>query len=330
MKSKKVVVIGGGTGTYTVLLGLKKYPLDLTAIVSMMDSGGSNRILRDEFGILPTSDIRQCIVALASDKGNGLIRELFTYRFQNGIGIEGMTFGNLFMAAVADIYHSQEEAIEKTCRLLDVKGKIIPVTLDNSHLVARYANGAQVLGEHAIDEPSGANGASRIVELSLFPPAKANKKALLAIAKADLIVIGPGDLYTSLICNLVVDGVAGAVAKSKARKVFIVNLMTKFGQTNGYTAGDHLRELEKYLGSGAIDICLVNKKIKVPKSVMKRYEEEQAELVINDLVNTKSMKAIEGDYRSSTVYEKHKSDKLIRSLVRHDSDKLAKALYDLL
>lgn len=330
MKSKKVVVIGGGTGTYTVLLGLKKYPLDLTAIVSMMDSGGSNRILRDEFGILPTSDIRQCIVALASDNGNGLIRELFTYRFHNGIGIEGMTFGNLFMAAVADIYGSQEEAIEKTCRLLDVKGKIIPVTLDNSHLVARYANGAQVLGEHAIDEPSGTNGTSRIVELSLFPPAKANKKALQAIQEADLIVIGPGDLYTSLICNLVVDGVAEAVAKSKAKKVFIVNLMTKFGQTNGFSARDHLREMEKYLGQSVIDICLVNKKIEVSRAVMQRYEEEHAELVINDLVSTKTMKAIERDYRSNMVYEKQKSDKLVRSLIRHDSDKLARAVNELL
>lgn len=330
LKSKKVVVIGGGTGTYTVLLGLKKYPLDLTAIVSMMDSGGSNRILRDEFGILPTSDIRQCIVALATGSGNGLIRELFTYRYHSGTGIEGMTFGNLFMAAVADIYRSQEEAIEKTCRLLGVKGKIIPVTLDNSHLVARYANGAQVLGEHAIDEPMGANGQSRIVELSLFPPAKANKKALRAIREADLIVIGPGDLYTSLICNLVVGGIARAVANSKAKKVFIVNLMTKFGQTNGFSAKDHLRELEKYLGRGTVDICLVNKKIKVPRAVMKRYEEEQAELVNNDLVSTKNMKVLERDYRSNMVYEKEKSDKLVRSLIRHDSDKLARAVYELL
>lgn len=326
----KIVVIGGGTGTYTVLKGLKKYPVDLSAVVSMMDSGGSNRVLRDEFGILPTSDIRQCIVALSSQNSNGLIRELFTYRYSQGIGIEGMTFGNLFMAALTDIYGSQEKAIQKTCSLLGVTGKIIPVTLDNSHLVARYANGAQVLGEHAIDEPTGTNGQSRIVELSLFPPAKANKKALQSIKQGNLIVIGPGDLYTSLICNLVVDGISEAIAKSKAKKIFIVNLMTKFGQTNGFSAMDHLREIEKYLGKGVVDFCLVNKKIQVSKAVMKRYKEEQAELVKNDLVSTGKTKVVENDFRSNIVYEKHGSDKLTRSLIRHDSAKLAKAIYSLL
>ena len=142
---KKIVVIGGGTGTYAILKGLKSFPVHLSAIISMTDSGGSNRVLRDEFGLLPTSDIRQCIAALASDNANGLIRELFTYRYNQGTGISGMTFGNLFMAALADICGSQEAAIEKTCQLLEVKGDIIPVTLDNTHLVARYENGEQVL-----------------------------------------------------------------------------------------------------------------------------------------------------------------------------------------
>lgn len=150
---KKIVVIGGGTGTYTILKGLKNFPVHLSAIISMTDSGGSNRVLRDEFGLLPTSDIRQCITALASDNSNGLIRELFTYRYNQGTGISGMTFGNLFMVALTDIYGSQEAALEKTCQLLDVKGDIIPVTLDNTHLVARYENGEQVLGEHHIDQP---------------------------------------------------------------------------------------------------------------------------------------------------------------------------------
>lgn len=329
-KHPKVVVIGGGTGTYTVLMGLKKYPLDLSVIVSMMDSGGSNRVLRDEFGILPTSDLRQCIVALASSKANGMIRELFTYRYTQGTGIEGMTFGNLFMAALTDIYGSQEKAIEKTCKLLEVKGQILPVTYDNSHLVARYANGAQVLGEHYIDEPDDINGKSKIVELSLIPEAKANKKALKAIKEADLIVMGPGDLYTSIICNLVVDGVADAIKKSKAKKVYIVNLMTKFGQTNGFNASDHVNELEKYLGTHTIDICLINKKIKAPKEIMKRYEEERAQLVKNDLKETSSFTVIEDDFTSDVVYEKAAGDKLKRSLIRHDSDKLAKAIFDIL
>jgi len=330
LKKPNVVVIGGGTGTYTVLTGLKSYPVNLSVIVSMMDSGGSNRVLRDEFGILPTSDIRQCIVALASKNANGLIRNLFTYRYSQGTGIEGMTFGNLFMAALTDIYGSQEKAIKKTCKFLEVKGKIIPVTYDNSHLVARYENGAQVLGEHIIDEPSEKNGKSRIVELYLAPPAKANKKAIDAILKADLIVIGPGDLYTSLVCNLVVEGVSEAVRKSKAKKVYVVNLMTKYGQTNNFSAKDHLKVIESYLGQEVINVCIVNKKINVPKTVLKRYEEENAELVKNDLKGNQKLQIISGDFHSDIVFEKHKGDKLKRSLIRHDSQKLAKAIMSIL
>src|SRR3989344_9040305 len=138
---KKVVVVGGGTGTYTVLSGLKKYThLNISVIVSMMDSGGSNRVIRDEFGLLPTSDIRQCMVALSSEKPSELLRELFTYRFNQGTGISGLSFGNLFMAALTDIYGSQEEEIKKTCEFLDVQGEIIPVTYENTPLVARYDN----------------------------------------------------------------------------------------------------------------------------------------------------------------------------------------------
>lgn len=327
---KKIVVIGGGTGAYTVLMGLKNYPVNLSVVVTMMDSGGSNRVIRDEFGILPTSDLRQCMVALAGKNTNDLVRNLFTYRYRQGTGIEGMTFGNLFMIALTDIYGSQKRAIEKTCKFLGVKGHIIPVTYDNSHLVARYANGAQVLGEHAIDEPNDRNGKSKIVELSLVPPAKANKKALQSIKEADLIVIGPGDLYTSLICNLIVDGVADSIKKSKAKKVYIVNLMTKFGQTNSFTAREHLKELEKYLGKNVVDVCLVSKKIKVPNEITGRYKEENAELVKEDLEGTGKLRVIKGEFQSDIVYEKQGSDKLKRSLIRHDSDKLAKAIMSLL
>src|SRR3990170_7983911 len=181
MKRKKVVVIGGGTGTYTVLIGLKKYPVDLSVIVSMMDSGGSNRVIRDEFGLLPTSDIRQCIVALASGKSDKILRKLFSYRYVSGTGISGMTFGNLFMAALTDIYGSQEKAIEKTCEVLDVQGQVIPVTYDSVQLVARYESGQQVLGEHFIDEPTADVGKEKIIDLEVIPKAKGNPKALSAI-----------------------------------------------------------------------------------------------------------------------------------------------------
>ncbi len=327
---KKIVVIGGGTGTYTVLKGLKKYPLHLSAIVSMTDSGGSNRVIRDEFGLLPTSDIRQCIVALASKNSNGILRELFTYRYNQGTGISGMTFGNLFMAALTDIYGSQEKAIEKTCELLDVVGDIIPVTLDNSNLVAKYENGKQILGEHFIDEPDPYTGKYRIVGLELIPKAKASPKALKAVREAEMIVFGPGDLHTSIICNLLVDGIADEIKKSKAKKVLVVNLMTKFGQTNNFSAKNHLDELENYLKKGIIDYCLVNKKFPYQRGILNRYSQEKASPVVDDLGFLKRPKVVREDFISEKIQKKDKSDKLKRSLIRHDSEKLARAIVELL
>lgn len=330
LKRKKIVVIGGGTGTYTVLSGLKKYPVDLAAVVSMTDSGGSNRVIRDEFGLLPTSDIRQVMVALASDESDEILRKLFTYRYNAGTGISGMTYGNLFMAALTDIYGDQEKAIEKTCEILNVQGEILPVTYDNVHLVARYDNGEQVLGEHFIDEPNERLGKHKIVELEVFPRAKANKKALKAIQDADLIVLGPGDLHTSIICNLVVDGVALAIRHSKAKCAYVLNLMTKFGQTNGFSASEHVLELEKYLGKGAIDYLLVNSAKIFPNGILKKYREEKAYLVKDDLGGGNGLSIIRRSFISRRVFEKPKSDKLKRSLIRHDSAKLARAIMSLL
>lgn len=329
-KLPNIVVIGGGTGTFTVLSGLKKYPLDLTAIISMTDSGGSNRVIRDEFGLLPTSDIRQCITALAGENQHDLLRKLFTYRYETGTGISGMTFGNLFMAALTNILDSQEKAIEETCRLLNVRGQIIPVTLNNVHLIARYDHGKQVLGEHYIDEPDSETGHHKIVELTTIPDAHANPKAIQAILNADIIVLGPGDLYTSIICNLVIGGISQAIAKSKAKKVYVVNLMTRFGQTNDFTSKDHLETLEKYLSPAKVDVCLVNSKSDFPSSILKRYVEEQAHPVTNHLQSTPTLKVIHKDFVSNTIFTSPKSDKLKRSLIRHDSAKLAKAIYELI
>jgi len=329
MKKKKIVVIGGGTGTYTVLSGLKKYPVELSVIVTMMDSGGSNRVIRDEFGFLPTSDIRQCMVALASNHSSEILRQLFTYRYNQGTGISGMTFGNLFMAALTDIYGSQDEAIKRTCEILDVKGNIIPVTYDNVHLVARYDNGEQVLGEHFIDEPDEGSGEHKIVELELIPRAKANRRALKEIKEADMIVFGPGDLYASVICNLIVGGVAEAVRKSRAKKVYILNLMTKYGQTDGYGASDHLRDLNKYLGERAIDVVLVNTQRKFPRGIMARYKQERAFLIKDDLT-AKDAKVVRGNFVSNKIYNKAKGDNLKRSLIRHDPEKVARKLISLL
>lgn len=334
IKKKKVVVIGGGTGTYTTLIGLKKYPLDISVIVSMTDSGGSNRVIRDEFGLLPTSDLRQVIVALASGREESLLRKLFTYRYNMGVCISGMTFGNLFMAALSDILGSQEKALEETSKFLHVKGTILPVTFDNSQLVAKYDNGKQILCEHHIDEPNSEIGKRRIVQLTAFPPAVANPKAIKAILSADLIIFSPGDLYTSLISNLVIKGIPEAILKSKAKKVvYVMNLMTKFGQTNKFKASDHLFEFYKYLKGGYVDYVLINKVIKLSQFIKEKYKEERASVVKDDLDfsnPTPKPKILRADIISDLIYEKPKSDNLVRSLVRHDPVKLAKAIMSLI
>ncbi|OGM20399.1 hypothetical protein A2714_01635 [Candidatus Woesebacteria bacterium RIFCSPHIGHO2_01_FULL_38_9] len=326
---KKIVVIGGGTGTYTVLTGLKKYPVELSAIISMMDSGGSNRVIRDEFGLLPTSDLRQCMVALSSEKPTEIVRKLFTYRYNAGTGITGMTFGNLFMAALTDIYGSQEKAIEKTCEFLDVQGKIIPVTLENTNLVALYENEKQVLGEHAIDEPPEELARLKIVHIDVFPKAKANPKAVKEIKDADLIILGPGDLYTSVLPNLVIDGIADSIAKTKGKVVFVMNLMTRWGQTNNYTAYDFLTEMETYLGKGNVDFILVNNG-KIPKKAIEWYKKVKAKPVKDNLNRVTKTRVVRTNFVDNEFYQKPRSDKLTRSLVRHDSDKLAKVINSLL
>lgn len=325
----RVVVIGGGTGTYTVLTGLKEYPVHLTAIVSMADSGGSNRILRDEFGILPTSDIRQCLVALADGKGDGeVFRQLFTYRFHQGTGIAGMTFGNLFMAALSDIYNDQLKAIEATAKILRINGRVLPVSLDDVHLVARYENGHQVVGEHFIDEPKH-DGRLKIVELELIPKAQAYRESVKEIKQADLIVIGPGDLYTSLICNLIVKGIAEAIRRSKAKKVYVLNLMSRWGQSFRFSACDHLAVMEKYLGKRILDYVLVNQENEYPKRILAKYREENAFPVEDDLKDG-YFKVIRADLAAAPVFQKQKGDKLQRSMIRHSPQKLARTLYGLI
>ena len=328
-KRPKIVVLGGGTGSFTVLSGLRNYPVDLSAIISMADSGGSNRVLRDEFGILPTSDIRQCLVALADDAGDRkILRELFTYRFHRGTGIAGMTFGNLFMAALTDIYDSQKKAIEETCKMLHIEGEILPITLDDVQLVARYENGHQVVGEHWIDEPRH-DGRLRIVEIETIPRAKSFRKAIQAIMEADLVVLGPGDLYTSIVCNLIVKGIPQALKRTAAKVVYVMNLMARYGQSYKFTTHDHVAVLEKYLGKGVLDYVLVNKG-KFSRAILRRYKEEKAFPVKDDLGNPKKYKVIRRDFLSSKIAKKAKGDKLRRSMIRHDPKKLARAIMKLL
>lgn len=321
---KRIVCIGGGTGTFVALKGLKHSPHHLSAIVAMSDSGGSNKRIRDEFGLLPTSDIRQCLVALSDENGGaGILRKLFMYRFEKGKGISGMTFGNLFMAALSDIFGSQEAAIRATGKVLRIQGTVIPVSFTNTNLIAEYENGQILSEEHLIDEPPH-DGTMKIIRVYLKPHAAPNPEALDAISKADLIVLGPGDLYTSVIPNLLVDGIPDAIATSQAKKVYVVNLMTKYGQTYGFTATDHLRTIQQY-ADRVIDAVVVNT-APLQKPALAVYAKFHEFPVTDDLVHSPSLKVLRANVASRHVATKSKSDMLVRSLIRHDSTKLAAIL----
>lgn len=321
---KHIVCVGGGTGTFVALKGLKHSQHHLSAIVAMSDSGGSNKRIRDEFGLLPTSDLRQCLVALSDENGGaGILRKLFMYRFEKGRGISGMTFGNLFMAALSDILGSQEAAIRATGKVLRIQGTVIPVSLTNTNLVAEYENGKIVSGEHLIDEPSH-DGTLKISRVYLHPCATPNPEAIEAITNANLIVLGPGDLFTSVIPNLLVDGIAEAIAASRAKKVYVVNLMTKFGQTYGFTAADHLRVIQEYMGK-SVDAVVINT-APLQKSALAIYAKYHEFPIKDDIPSSPSLTVIRADVASRQVTTKPTSDSLVRSLIRHDSQKLATIL----
>ncbi len=327
-KLPNIVCIGGGTGTFVALKGLKNYPCHLSAIVAMSDSGGSNRRIRDEFGLLPTSDIRQCLVALSDENGGaGLLRKLFMYRFEKGQGISGMTFGNLFMAALADILGSQAEAIKQTGKVLKIHGTVVPVSYTDTDLVAEYEDGHMVSGEHFIDEPHH-DGKLKITNVQLKPAALANPDALRAIALADLIVLGPGDIYTSLIPNLLVQGVAKAICRSKAKKVYVLNLMTKYGQTYNFSAADHINALIKFLGT-CIDYVVVNT-APLSKQAVDIYAKYHEQPVVDNLPKNTKYTIIRKDVVSNQIVIKNPSDTLVRSLIRHDSAKLGNILFHIL
>ena len=325
----KIVCIGGGTGTFVVLKGLKQHPCKLSAVVSMSDSGGSNKRIRDEFGLLPTSDIRQCLVALSDEhKEKGLLRNLFMYRFEKGEGISGMTFGNLFMAALSDILGSQEEAIRQTGKVLRIHGSVIPVSFTKTNLTATYENGTILNEEHVIDEPEH-DGSMKITDITLNPEAIANPEALSAIQSADCVILGPGDLYTSVLPNLLVTGVPEAITQTKATVIYIMNLMTKYGQTYNFSATDHLKILEKYLGK-RINVVVVNNSV-LPKDALALYAKYHELPVVDDLDSAgDTYTIIRNDVASSIVTTKSSSDVLIRSLIRHDSEKLASVLLSVL
>ncbi|OGG52631.1 hypothetical protein A3C20_00045 [Candidatus Kaiserbacteria bacterium RIFCSPHIGHO2_02_FULL_55_25] len=314
-KRKNIVVIGGGTGTFTVLSGLKKYPYNLAAIVTMSDDGGSTGTLRDELGVLPPGDVRQCLVALSSS--DKLMRTLMNYRFDNG-KLKGHSFGNLLLSALEKITGSFDEAVEKASEVLRIRGRVVPATLDKVHLMARV--GKRIIrGEEKI-QSSHLNGS--LNKLWLEPSARANPKALSAIREADCIIIGPGNLYASLIPNLLVRGIPEAIRKSKAKKIFICNLMTKMEHTHGWSVADYVQTIEKYLGA-PLNVVVYNNK-RPDAKVLKKYAREGDTLTCWETLPSRP--TLVGANLMS--HRSHATNKIgtpakESSLVRHDPSKLA-------
>ncbi len=328
---KSVVVIGGGTGTYPILRGLKKYTDDITitAIISMADSGGSTGRLRDEFGQLPIGDVRMALTALASDvdEHDELLRELFLHRFDKGEGLNGHNFGNLLMVALTQILGSEAEAVKVASRILHVKGKVLPVTADNVHLVATYDDDVVVEGEHWIDEPTAERSPHTVSNLATRPEGVITKEAKEAILSADLILLGPGDLYASLLANCVIEGVSIAICSSDAKFVFAANLMTRPGQTHGMAASAHVHEIARYVGKMP-DYVVVNTG-KVPQHLLEKYALGFQFPVVDDC-DVLPCTVLREDLLSSDEVIKRKGDVLQRSLVRGDGDKFAELLMTLL
>lgn len=312
----KIVVIGGGTGLSTMLRGLKQYTHNVTAVVTVADDGGGSGVLREDLGMLPPGDIRNCILALANTEPT--MEELLQYRFTDGM-LKGQNFGNLFLAAMNGISDNFEEAVKKMSEVLAVSGKVLPVTLDDVKLKAKLENGIIIDGESLIPKMQIKEN-SRIVKIYLEPEnAKPMNEALCDIKNADAIILGPGSLYTSIIPNLLVDGICDVIAKSNALKIYVCNIMTQPGETTNYDAYDHVQALFTH-GLKSLDYVIVNNE-KVPDEYKNRYIEDKSQPVSYDVdkfhqlgikVIENHLLAIKNDY------------------VRHDELKLAESIMDLI
>ncbi len=285
MSKPNLLAIGGGTGLSFLLRGLKYFPVNLSAIVTMADDGASSGRLRRDYGVLPPGDVRQCLVALSSDEE--LVTKLFDYRFKNGRGLSGHSFGNLFLTALCDISGSFELAIHEASRILATKGSVIPSTLENINIAAQLENGHVVLGESQIPILGHRSPIKKI--FSVPEKVKANKEALDAISQADYIIIGPGSLYTSIIPNLLIQGIAKAINGNKtAKKIYICNVSTERGETEKYSVEDHITALMHYGGPGIIDFCLVNNNL-----IHANGDEGKLGCVHNITTDKKSIQGIE-------------------------------------
>jgi uncharacterized cofD-like protein len=302
----RIVSIGGGTGLSALLHGLKRYPADITAVVTVSDDGGSSGRLRREFDVLPPGDIRSCMVALSEDEA--LLSRLFQYRFRTGRGLQGHSFGNLFVTAMTEVIGNFSEAVKCSSEVLKIAGRIYPSTEKNVTLEAVLENGAIVRGETRISRSR-----KRIEKVRLRPErCRPHPDTLAAIAAADLITLGPGSLFTSVVPNLLVQGIPQAIRRARAVKAYYVNLMWQPGETSNFTASDHIRAIEKHAAGRLLDYAIVNT-APILTSLRERYASQQALPVENDLERIEQMgiKVVGGNF----LQQSHK--------VRHNPEEIA-------
>lgn len=311
---KKIVVIGGGSGIFNVLKGLKDYPVDLTSVVTTFDSGGSSGDLRDEFGTLPPGDLRRSLVALSPETENQILRDLFSYRFAVNSSLKGHNFGNLLLSALNDLTGSEIAAIKKAGEILNIKGRVLPISVDQAEVCAELADGTVVRGETNIDIPKH-DGSQQIQRLYLDPPAVIYREAYEAILEADLIVIGPGDLYSSILPNLLVKQAAETLRETEGQLVYIPNLMSKWGETHSFKSSDLVREVLCYLDMRKIDYVICNNRLP-DKELLEKYRQEQSWPIEVDRSELSPLagKVIEADILWQS------------DIVRHDAGKLARVI----
>lgn len=325
MKTLNVVTIGGGTGSFTLLNGLKNYNINITAIVSMADDGGSTGRLRDELGVLPPGDVRQCLVALSEQSHK--VRELFNYRFESG-ALEGHNFGNIFLSALEKTSGGFSNGVEEAIKILNVKGKVVPVTDDDVNLFIKLKNVKIIKGQDEINHSFDIEKIG-IEKIYLNPPALANKSAIKAIKEANMIVIGPGNHYCSIVPNFLVNGISKAICESRATVVYNCNLVNKKGHTEKFDLDDYVDSINRFLGEKRIDFVTFNTK-KPSEKLIEKYESNK-ELSIKfdpQKVKNRNFKVVKSDLLSRTKTTLNKADKLanLRTFIRHDSDRLAKLL----
>lgn len=308
-KGPRIVVIGGGTGLYTLLRGLKQFTSNITAVVTAFDSGGSSGRLRDELGVLPPGDIRNCLVALSTEEL--LMKKLFQYRFSNG-SLEGHSFGNLFITAMSEVSGDFSTAIEKSSEVLAIRGKVLPSSIDDVTLCARLKNQKLVKGEDKISQCK-----EGIESIFIEPsPVLPLPETVRAIQDADTIILGPGSLYTSVICNLLVKGIPEAICQSGAVKVYICNVMTQPGETDNYTASMHVKEIIKYLPHNCLNFILLNSQ-RLNKQLTVRYKKEGAFMVKDDLppIFDKKTRVLRQELLSEYNFARHHSEKLAKMVI---------------